>query len=102
MKRGEVWWADLTPKRRPVLVLTRDPVAGVIDNVTIANITSNVRGLPSEVALDDGDGMPKACVVSLDNIRTIHRRLLDKPLTELSRARMDEVCIALTYALGCS
>ncbi|MCA1833775.1 MAG: type II toxin-antitoxin system PemK/MazF family toxin [Actinomycetota bacterium] len=102
MKRGDVWWAELEQKRRPVLVLTRDPVAGRIDKVTVASITTRAHDLPTEVVLGPTDGMPKVCVVSLDNVRTVHRNLLEHPITSLSRRRMDEVCRALDYALGCS
>jgi mRNA interferase MazF len=102
VSRGDVYWAELDPKGRPVVVLTRDPVADRIDNVTVALITTTVRHLATEVSLNRRDGMPKPCVVSLDNIRTIHRGLLGRRVTTLSQARMDQVCSALTYALGCA
>jgi mRNA interferase MazF len=44
-------------KKRPVLVLTRESAIGYLSTVTVAPITSTVRGVPSEVVLDEEDGM---------------------------------------------
>lgn len=48
-------------KQRPVLVLTRDGAIGHFATVTVAPITSTIRGVPSEVVLDIGDGMKGPC-----------------------------------------
>jgi mRNA-degrading endonuclease toxin of MazEF toxin-antitoxin module len=45
--------------------------------------------------------VPAECVVNLDNIRQVHRALLDDPITSLAGKRMDEVCRALAIATGC-
>lgn len=100
--RGEVWWSELPEEgRRPVLVLTRDPVAGRIDNVLVAGITRRVRGIPTEVALERGDGMPQPCVVTLDNVTTRPHAFLLERITRLGPERMGEVCRALSVATGC-
>ncbi|MBN1460565.1 MAG: type II toxin-antitoxin system PemK/MazF family toxin, partial [Armatimonadetes bacterium] len=51
MKRGEVrWYRFARPdKRRPVVVLTRDSVLEYLGEVTVAPVTSTVRGIPTEV-----------------------------------------------------
>ena len=51
MNRGEVWWAQVGRKRRPTLVLTRSEVIDVRDLLTVAEITTTVRGLAVEVPL---------------------------------------------------
>ena len=56
MKRGEYKLAR-PDKKRPVLILTRDSILDYLGEVTIAPITSTVRGIPSEVALSSNDGM---------------------------------------------
>jgi mRNA interferase MazF len=88
-------------KQRPVLVLTRDSAIAHLSTVTIAPITSTVRGVPSEVILDVGDGMRGRCAVNLHNAVTIAQTRLGRRVSGLSAARMDEVCEALRFALGC-
>jgi len=51
MVRGEVWWAATPGGERPVLVLTRDPVADRVGAVVVAACTRTIRGLPSELSL---------------------------------------------------
>lgn len=99
--RGEVWWAAAPGGDRPVLVLTRDPVADRIEGVVVAACTRTVRGLTSEVRLGPADGMPGECAVSLDNVHTLRRSVFRRRVTRLSDARMTEVCGALGRALGC-
>jgi mRNA interferase MazF len=70
--------------------------------VTVAYLTRTIRGIPTEVRLERADGMPKECVVSLDNLRTVPRVLLGEPITSLAGKRMDEVCRALAIATGCT
>src|SRR5262249_4247475 len=61
-----------------------------------------IRGIPTEVRLGAGDGMPEECVVNLDNLRHVPRVLLGDPITTLSGPRMHEVCRALAIATGCN
>jgi mRNA interferase MazF len=78
VKRGEIRWYQFKPpdKRRPVLLLTRDSVLGYLGEVTVAPITSTIRGIPSEVALSKDDGMPRDCAVNCDHLQTVARNRL--------------------------
>jgi mRNA interferase MazF len=58
-------------KARPVLILTRELVRPHLRTVTVAPITTTVRGLSSEVAVDSTNGLTGPSVVSCDNITTI-------------------------------
>lgn len=58
-------------KARPVLILTRELVRPHMTTVTIAPITTTVRGLSTEVAVDAANGLSGPSVVSCDNITTI-------------------------------
>lgn len=58
-------------KARPVLILTRELVRPHLKTVTVAPITTTIRGLSSEVAVDSANGLSEASVVSCDNITTI-------------------------------
>lgn len=102
MRWGEVWWADLPEPRgrRPVLLLTRDQAIPMYDDVTVAEITRTVWGIPVEVHLDEGDGMPTACVVNLDVINTVPKALLTERIAALSDERMAQVEAAIHFALG--
>ena len=104
LDRGEVRLCRFPPpdKQRPVLVLTRSSAISHLKTVTVAPITSTVRGVPSEVILDIDDGMRGQCAVDLHNAVTISQARLGRRLAGLSAARMDQVCDALRFALGCS
>jgi mRNA interferase MazF len=102
MKRGDVRWYTLEPpdKRRPVLILTRDSAIGVLNTVTVAPITTTMRGVPTEVFLDRSDGMPSDCTVNLDHIQTISKNKVGALLATLPNYRMAEVQRAVDFALG--
>ena len=99
--RGEVRWAAVGPKRRPVVLLTRDVVVRRLSSILVAPCTTTVRDIPSEVPLDAADGMPKACVVNLDNTTLVDVGQLGDLVTTLDRNRMRQICTALTHAVGC-
>jgi mRNA interferase MazF len=88
-------------KARPALVLTRDSALRYLTRVTIAPITSTVRGVPSEVPLGPDDGMKAVCAINLHNVITIDQKVLGRRIAQLSEARMREVCSGLAFALGC-
>ena len=102
MRRGEVWFAATPGGDRPVLVLTRDPVADRIGSVVVAAITRTKRGLVSELELTTAtDGVPSDCVVNFDNIHTLARSSLRRQVVTLSPARMAQACRALRDAVDC-
>jgi mRNA interferase MazF len=65
-------------KTRPVLILTREPVRPYLRSITIAPITSTIRGLSTEVPVGAGNGLDHESVVSCDNITTVPRTALGK------------------------
>ena len=87
MQRGEVWFAATPGGDRPVLVLTRDPVAERIGAVVVAALTRTRRGLASELELTTFDGVPTERVVNFDNLHTIPRDTFRRKVTTLSPAR---------------
>lgn len=102
MQRGDIWWADL-PKpvgRRPVVILSRNRAIQVREYVTIAEITRTIRDIPVEVPLGSEDGLPKKCVINLDVINTIPKKLLLERVTSLSSEKINEVDSALKFALA--
>jgi mRNA interferase MazF len=58
-------------KTRPVLILTREAVRPYLSRVTVAPITSTVRGLSTEVPVGQVNGLTHDSVVSCDNVVTV-------------------------------
>jgi mRNA interferase MazF len=102
MQRGEIWFAATPGGDRPVLILTRDPVADRIQAVVVAALTRTRRELVSELSLTaTDDDLPTDCVVNFDNIHTIPRESFRRRVTSLSDARMAQACRTLRDAMGC-
>jgi mRNA interferase MazF len=102
MRRGEVWFAAAPGGDRPVLVLTRDPVADRIGAVVVAALTRTVRGLVSELELTpEDDGVPTHCVVNFDNLHTLPKEAFRRPVTKLPSTRMAQACRVMLAATGC-
>ncbi|HVO11706.1 MAG TPA: type II toxin-antitoxin system PemK/MazF family toxin [Vicinamibacteria bacterium] len=103
VERGDIRLYRFLPpdKQRPVLVLTRDSALLYLSRVTVAPITSTIRGVPSEVLLDTEDGMKQACAVNLHNLVTVPKEHLGRRVARLPPRRMREICDALGFALGC-
>jgi mRNA interferase MazF len=102
MQRGEIWFAATPGGDRPVLVLTRDPVADRMGSVVVAALTRTRRGLISELDLSPrSDGVPSDCVVNFDNLHTLPRELFRRRVTQLSPLRMAKACGTLSAATGC-
>lgn len=101
MQRCEIWFAATPGGDRPVLVLTRDPVADRIGSVVVAALTRTRRGLVSEMALTESDGVPTDSVVNFDNLHTIPRETFRRRLAILSPDRVAEECRTLRAAAGC-
>ena len=102
MRRGEIWWADLGPPsgKRPVVLLSREEAYAVRTAVSVAPLTRMIRNIPVEVPLDEKDGLPKPCVVNLDSIVTIPRRLLVSRITSLSADKLRLIREAIRFALN--
>jgi mRNA interferase MazF len=103
LSRGEIrlYRFAKPDKERPVVVLTRDSALSYLSRVTVAPITSTVRGVPSEVTLGPDDGVKQVCAVNLHNVVTVQRESLGKRVGQLTPGKLREVCSALGFALGC-
>jgi mRNA interferase MazF len=102
VNRGDVRWYRFKPpdKKRPVLILTRDSAITALNSVTIAPITSTIRGIPTEVILGADDGLSATCAASLDNLQTVSQGNIGERITRLGAQRMREVAAAAEFALG--
>jgi len=102
LTRGEVWLAHAGRKSRPVLVLTRPEVIDVRRLVTVAEVTTSIRGLAAEVEFAYGDvGLGQRSVVNCDGLHTVAQTSLTTYVGAIDAATMQKVCEAIDYALGC-
>lgn len=82
-------------KSRPVLVLTREVVRPHMNTVTVAPITTTIRGLSTEVPLGPANGLEEPCVVACDHVTTIPDTALGRQIGHL----LDEQEAKLTDAI---
>ncbi len=100
--RGEVWWHEHPDeRRRPYLILLRDAAIPVLNQLLAVPATRTRRSIPTEVDLDESDGMPQPCVLTLDNLRQVRPGYLTNHITTLGPEQMREVCEALHAAVDC-
>jgi mRNA interferase MazF len=85
-------------KRRPVLVLTRELVRPHLARVTVAPITTTVRGLSTEVPVGPANGLDADGVISCDNIVTVPASLLGSQIGVLLLDQEDALTTAIHAA----
>jgi len=103
LNRGEIWLLNLPrpDKRRPVLILSRPSLIGLLNTVTVAAVTSTLRGSPTEVGLGTDEGLKTVSCVNLCNVFTVQQSDLKTFVGALSAAKMRDICQALWVATGC-
>ncbi len=103
LNRGEIWLLELSrpDKRRPVLILSRPSLIPLLHTVTVAAVTSTLRGSPTEVELGITEGLKQTSCVNLCNLFTVHQKELRSFVGTVSREKMLEVCRALAIACAC-
>ena len=109
VKRGEVYYADLSPVvgseqggTRPVLVIQNDIGNKYSPTIIVAAITSKLSKakLPTHIELDANAGLPKDSVVLLEQIRTLDKRRLKEKICDISFAKMEQINQAILVSLG--
>ena len=101
--RGEIWLLQLArpDKRRPVLVLSRPSLIPLLDTVTVAAVTSTLRGAPTEVDVGPDDGLKTLSCVNLCNLFTVRQHDLRTFVGSVTEEKMRRICRALAIASGC-
>lgn len=110
IKRGELYYADLSPVVgseqggiRPVLIVQNDVGNKFSPTVIAAAITSQINKakIPTHIEVKAGDvGLPKDSVVLLEQLRTLDKRRLKEKIGELDIKKMKMVDSALLISLG--
>ncbi len=88
----------VTDKTRPVVILTREPVRPHTNNVTVAPITTTIRGLSTEVPVGPANGLDQVSVISCDNIVTIPKTSLGAPIGSLLLSQEPALAAAIQAA----
>lgn len=107
IKRGDIYYADLSPVvgseqdgQRPVLIIQNDSGNRYSPTTIVAAITSQMhkRNLPTHVIINGSESMMKSMVMT-EQIRTIDKTRLDRYITTLDSETMHEVDLALMASL---
>jgi mRNA interferase MazF len=103
VNHGEVWRYRFSApdKQRPVVILTRQEVIGLLHTVMVAPVTSTIRGAPSEVVIGLKEGLKHESAVNLDHVQTVERARLTGYVGQVGMEKMREICRALSIAAGC-
>lgn len=102
VNRSDIWLAQVGRKSRPVLVLTRPEVIDVRSLVSVAEVSTTIRGHGAEVELSFEEvGLDRPSVVNCDGLHTIARSSLTRFVSSIDEATMSRVCAGISYALGC-
>ncbi|MDQ3037955.1 MAG: type II toxin-antitoxin system PemK/MazF family toxin [Myxococcota bacterium] len=83
-----------------MLLLTRDDVIDVLNEIIVVPVTRTIRGLATEVPLSADDGMPTTCALNFDHVALAQRARIGPTMTVLPSARWPEVERALLVACG--
>ena len=102
IRNGDIRWFrfEHPDKRRPVLVVCRDSLVPSLSLLPVIPLSTQVRGLVSEVLLTPDDGVPEPCVLKPEWIRAVERERLGPQIATISAHRWPEVRQALLYTLG--
>ena len=102
MNRGDLWQIDLGGRagKRPALVLTRQGVIPHLNKVTIAEVTTQGKGYPTEVAIGRLGNLARESYVQLDNIQTVAKQRFSRYLGTLDPDTMRTVGRKIILALG--
>jgi len=89
-------------KRRPVVIIARQDVIGLLHTVMVAPVASTIYGAPSEVIVGIDEGLKRESAVNLDHVQTVEQSQLVRRLGHLGPSKMREVCRRLAIAAGCA
>lgn len=101
MNRGEIWDADIGGKagKRPVLVLTRSAVIPFLSKLVVAEVTTQGKGYPTQIAIGQAANLSKPSFVSAEALHSLSKDRLVRYRGELNQELMKKVSHAVIFAL---
>ena len=110
IKRGEIYYADLSPVIgseqggvRPVLIVQNDVGNKFSPTVIAAAITSQrfKTNLPTHIKINaNGCGLAKDSIVLLEQVRTLDKRRLKEKMGSVDQSYMNEINNAISISFG--
>ena len=100
--QAELWLME-TPnqKKRPVLIVSRDEVIPVVNNIIVAPVTSTIRKIPTCIPVGADEGIDHDSVATFDNLAAVPKSVLTTRLGELGRRGRQQICEALDAIADC-
>ena len=100
--QAELWLME-TPnqKRRPVLIVSRDEVIPVLNNIVVAPVTSTIRDIPTCIPVGVDQGIDHDSVATFDNIAAVPKSVLTRRLGQLAVGGRQQICSALDAMANC-
>ena len=100
--QGELWLME-TPnqKQRPVLIVSRDDVIPVVNNVIVAPVTTTIRTIPTCIPVGPDEGIDHDSVATFDNLAAVPKSVLTSKLGQLSSGGRRQICEALDAIANC-
>lgn len=100
--QGEIWLME-TPnqKQRPVLVVSRDDVIMVLNNIVIAPVTSTIRDIPTCIPVGPEEGIDHDSTATFDNLAAVPKSVLTRRLGALGVGGRQRICQALEAMANC-
>lgn len=100
--QAELWLME-TPnrKRRPVLVVSRDEVIPVVNNVVVAPVTSTIRDIPTCIPVGAEQGIDHDSVATFDSLAVVPKAVLTTRLGQLGTRGRRRICQALDALANC-
>ncbi len=100
--QAEIWLME-TPnhKRRPVLIVSRDDVIPVLNNLVVAPVTSTVRDNPTCIRVGPDEGVDHDSVATFDNLAAVPKSVLTTRLGQLGIGGRRRICDALDALANC-
>ena len=94
--QSELWLME-TPnhKRRPVLIVSRDEIIPVLNNVVVAPVTSTTRDIPTCVPVGPDEGIDHESVATFENLAAVPKSVLTVRLGSLGVGGQRRICDAL-------
>lgn len=88
-------------KRRPVLIVSRDDVIPVLDNIVVAPVTSTIRNIPTCIPVGADEGIDHDSVATFDNLAAVPKSVLTTRLGALGVGGRLRICGALAAMADC-
>ncbi len=100
--QAELWLMEPpNQKRRPVLVVSRDEVIPVLNNVVVAPVTTTVRDIPTCIPVGAEEGIDHDSVATFDSLGAVPKSVLTRRLGELGIGGRRRICDALDALANC-